>query len=111
MNRQNAQYELKIIMTKKSLFSFAFLFMKNTFMPKIMEIVLANKDKIAYRFIYESSSNRRMHLAVIKATRETLDKKICAKIFCITFLQFISILLLCSFYEKRYSLETQAIHI
>jgi len=43
MNRQNAQYELKIIMTRKSLFSFAFLFIKNTVMPKVMEIVLANR--------------------------------------------------------------------
>jgi hypothetical protein len=58
MNRQNAQYELKIIMTKKSLFSFAVLFRKNTLIPRAMEIVLANKDSIAYRFIDESSSSR-----------------------------------------------------
>ena len=44
----------------KSLFSFAVLFRKNTLMPKVMEIVLANKDNIAYRFIYESSSSRRV---------------------------------------------------
>jgi hypothetical protein len=55
MNRQNAQYELKIIMTMKSLFSFAVLFRKNTLIPKVMEIVLANKENIAYRFIRQSS--------------------------------------------------------
>jgi hypothetical protein len=47
MNRQNAQYELKIIVAKKSLLIFAVLFKKNTLTPKVMEIALANRDSKA----------------------------------------------------------------
>jgi len=44
MYRQNAQYELKIITAKKSLFILAVLFKKNTLTPKTIEIVLAKSD-------------------------------------------------------------------
>jgi hypothetical protein len=47
INRQKAQYELKIMVTKKRRLSFEFLFKKKTLTAKVMEIALANNESRA----------------------------------------------------------------